>query len=86
MGYTGAAVSALETLAQPVSDEMLVQLEQALGEETGIFEALRELVRLEKLPRSSGTTPRSNRRRWSSASTRTTWCTASSGRRSTRAR
>ncbi|MFI1974442.1 Scr1 family TA system antitoxin-like transcriptional regulator [Streptomyces wedmorensis] len=30
MGYTGAAVSALETLAQPVSDEMLVKLEQAL--------------------------------------------------------
>lgn len=50
MGYTGAAVSALETLAQPVSDEMLVKLEQALGEETGVFEALRELVRLEKLP------------------------------------
>lgn len=50
MGYTGAAVSALETLAQPVSDEMLVKLEQTLGEETGIFEALRELVRLEKLP------------------------------------
>ncbi|MYS08975.1 helix-turn-helix domain-containing protein [Streptomyces sp. SID6041] len=50
MGYTGAAVSALETLAQPVSDEMLERLEQTLGEETGIFEALRELVRLEKLP------------------------------------
>ncbi|MFB6623197.1 Scr1 family TA system antitoxin-like transcriptional regulator [Streptomyces sp. NPDC056374] len=50
MGYTGAAVSALETLAQPVSDDMLVQLERALGDGTGIFEGMRELVRLEKLP------------------------------------
>ncbi|MFD7571935.1 Scr1 family TA system antitoxin-like transcriptional regulator [Streptomyces sp. NPDC059810] len=50
MGYTGAAVSALETLAQPVSDDMLVQLERVLGDGTGIFEGMRELVRLEKLP------------------------------------
>ncbi|WP_254705454.1 helix-turn-helix domain-containing protein [Streptomyces vilmorinianum] len=51
MGYTGAAISALETLAQPVSDEMLTKLELVLGEGTGIFEEMRELVRLEKLPR-----------------------------------
>ncbi|MEU6880227.1 helix-turn-helix transcriptional regulator [Streptomyces sp. NPDC046712] len=50
MGYTGAAVSAMETLSQPVSDEMLVKLEEVLGEGTGIFEEMRELVRLEKLP------------------------------------
>ncbi|MFF4170248.1 helix-turn-helix transcriptional regulator [Streptomyces sp. NPDC001744] len=50
MGYTGAAISAMETLAQPVSDGMLVRLEAVLGEGTGIFEELRPLVRLEKLP------------------------------------
>ncbi|MFF5450486.1 helix-turn-helix transcriptional regulator [Streptomyces sp. NPDC012950] len=50
MGYTGAAISAVERMIQPVSDEMLVQLEQALSSGTGVFEELRELVRLEKLP------------------------------------
>ncbi|MFD7323145.1 helix-turn-helix transcriptional regulator [Streptomyces sp. NPDC059875] len=50
MGYTGAAVSAMERMTQPVSDEMLVKLEEVLGEGTGIFEEMRELVRLEKLP------------------------------------
>ncbi|MFB9554495.1 helix-turn-helix transcriptional regulator [Streptomyces roseoviridis] len=50
MGYSGAAVSAMETLAQPVSDEMLVKLEEVLGDGTGVFEELRELVRMEKLP------------------------------------
>ncbi|WP_432125584.1 helix-turn-helix domain-containing protein [Streptomyces sp. bgisy082] len=50
MGYTGAAISAMERMIQPVSDEMLAQLEQALSNGTGIFEELRELVRLEKLP------------------------------------
>ncbi|MFC7922156.1 helix-turn-helix domain-containing protein [Streptomyces cinereoruber] len=50
MGYTGAAISAMERMIQPVSDEMLAQLEQALSSGTGIFEELRELVRLEKLP------------------------------------
>ncbi|MFG2330087.1 helix-turn-helix transcriptional regulator [Streptomyces sp. NPDC048604] len=51
MGYTGAAVSAMETLSQPVSDEMLVKLDEALGDGSGIFEELRETVRLERLPR-----------------------------------
>ncbi|MFD9034418.1 helix-turn-helix transcriptional regulator [Streptomyces sp. NPDC059567] len=50
MGYTGAAISAMERLTQPVSDEMLVKLEEVLGDGTGIFEEMRELVRLEKLP------------------------------------
>ncbi|WP_308079939.1 Scr1 family TA system antitoxin-like transcriptional regulator [Streptomyces sp. NK15101] len=49
-GFTGAAVSAMERLIHPVSDEMLVQLERVLGDGTGIFEEMRELVRLEKLP------------------------------------
>ncbi|MFE5654839.1 helix-turn-helix domain-containing protein [Streptomyces sp. NPDC056517] len=50
MGFTGAAISAMERLIHPVSDEMLVQLERGLGGGTGIFEEMRELVRLEKLP------------------------------------
>ncbi|MET9671923.1 helix-turn-helix transcriptional regulator [Streptomyces sp. NPDC006482] len=50
MGYTGAAISAMERLLHPVSDEMLVHLERVLGGGTGIFEEMRELVRLEKLP------------------------------------
>ncbi|MFG2114425.1 helix-turn-helix domain-containing protein [Streptomyces sp. NPDC048718] len=50
IGYTGAAVSAMETLAQPVSDEMLVQLGQALGD-VECFEEMRFWVRLEKLPK-----------------------------------
>ncbi len=50
MGFTGAAISAMERLLHPVSDDMLVQLERVLGGGTGIFEEMRELVRLEKLP------------------------------------
>ncbi|MEU9293785.1 helix-turn-helix transcriptional regulator [Streptomyces sp. NPDC048266] len=50
MGFTGAAISAMERLIHPVSDEMLTQLERALGGGTGVFEEIRELVRLEKLP------------------------------------
>ncbi|MGW8763506.1 helix-turn-helix domain-containing protein [Streptomyces sp. NPDC055815] len=49
-GFTGAAISAMERLIHPVSDDMLVQLERGLGGGTGFFEELRELVRLEKLP------------------------------------
>lgn len=51
IGYTGAAVSAMETLAQPVSDEMLIQLGQALGDDVDFFEGLRLWVRMEKLPK-----------------------------------
>ncbi|WP_370413579.1 helix-turn-helix domain-containing protein [Streptomyces fradiae] len=50
MGYTGAAISAMERLVHPVSDEMLVKLEEVLGEGTGVFDEMRLLVRLEKLP------------------------------------
>ncbi|MFD9794541.1 helix-turn-helix transcriptional regulator [Streptomyces sp. NPDC059070] len=49
-GFSAAAISAMETLAQPASDEMLVKLEEALGEELGIFEEARVFVRLEKYP------------------------------------
>ncbi|MEF9883831.1 DUF397 domain-containing protein [Streptomyces sp. P9-A4] len=31
MGFTGAAISAMERLIHPVSDDMLVQLERVLG-------------------------------------------------------
>lgn len=50
MGYSGAAISAMERLLHAVSDEMLTHLEGALGGGTGIFEEMRALVRLEKLP------------------------------------
>ncbi|MFD3661337.1 Scr1 family TA system antitoxin-like transcriptional regulator [Streptomyces sp. NPDC058659] len=50
MGYSGAAISAMERLLHAVSDEMLAHLEGSLGGGTGIFEEMRELVRLEKLP------------------------------------
>ncbi|MFE3645193.1 Scr1 family TA system antitoxin-like transcriptional regulator [Streptomyces sp. NPDC059169] len=50
LGYTAAAVSAMETCAQPASDAMLVKLEQVLGDGTGIFEQAREYVRLDTYP------------------------------------
>ncbi|MBD0712060.1 MULTISPECIES: helix-turn-helix transcriptional regulator [unclassified Streptomyces] len=49
-GYTGAAISAMERLIYAISDDMLVQLERVLADGTGIFEEMRELVRMEKLP------------------------------------
>ncbi|MBD0746102.1 helix-turn-helix transcriptional regulator [Streptomyces sp. CBMA152] len=49
-GFSGAAISAMETLAQPASDMMLVKLEEALGEGLGIFEEARPLIRMEKYP------------------------------------
>ncbi|MFI6000034.1 Scr1 family TA system antitoxin-like transcriptional regulator [Streptomyces sp. NPDC051366] len=49
-GYTGSAISAMETCAQPPSDEMLVKLEEEIGEGLGVFELARECVRLEKYP------------------------------------
>ncbi|MFF1338946.1 Scr1 family TA system antitoxin-like transcriptional regulator [Streptomyces sp. NPDC058290] len=51
IGYTGSAISAMETCAQPPSDEMLVKLEEEIGEGLGVFELARECVRLEKYPR-----------------------------------
>lgn len=50
IGFSGAAVSAMETCSQPASDEMLVALERVLGEGTGIFEHARDYVRLDKYP------------------------------------
>ncbi|MBO0517208.1 helix-turn-helix domain-containing protein [Streptomyces beijiangensis] len=50
IGYSAAAVSAMETCAQPASDDMLVKLEQSLGEGMGVFETAREYVRLDKYP------------------------------------
>ncbi|MFI6687421.1 Scr1 family TA system antitoxin-like transcriptional regulator [Streptomyces sp. NPDC050485] len=50
LGFSGAAVSAMETLAQPASDDMLVELEKVLGDGLGVFEEARVFVRLEKYP------------------------------------
>ncbi|MER6996677.1 helix-turn-helix transcriptional regulator [Streptomyces sp. NPDC000410] len=50
LGFTAAAVSAMETLAQPASDQMLVELERVLGDGLEIFEDAREPMRLEKYP------------------------------------
>ncbi|MFD9631557.1 helix-turn-helix domain-containing protein [Streptomyces violascens] len=50
LGFSGAAVSAMETLAQPASDDMLVQLERVLGDGMDIFEDARVPLRLEKYP------------------------------------
>lgn len=50
LGYSAAAVSALETGAQPASDEMLIKLEVVIGGGLGVFEAARELVKLDKYP------------------------------------
>ncbi|MFE9368464.1 Scr1 family TA system antitoxin-like transcriptional regulator [Streptomyces sp. NPDC006711] len=50
LGFSAGAVSAMETLAQPASDDMLVALEKVLGEGMGIFEEARPFVRLEKYP------------------------------------
>ncbi|MGW0737124.1 Scr1 family TA system antitoxin-like transcriptional regulator [Streptomyces sp. NPDC002851] len=49
-GFTGAAVSAMETCAQPASDKMLENLEPVIGAGYGFFERAREYVRLEKYP------------------------------------
>ncbi|MCX5342587.1 helix-turn-helix domain-containing protein [Streptomyces atratus] len=50
IGYSAAAVSAMETCAQPASDDMLAALERVLGDSTGIFEAARKYIRMEKYP------------------------------------
>ncbi|MEV8349980.1 helix-turn-helix transcriptional regulator [Streptomyces niveus] len=50
IGYSAAAVSAMETCAQPASDLMLVELERVLGHGLGIFVRAREYVRLDKYP------------------------------------
>ncbi|MEW2069981.1 helix-turn-helix transcriptional regulator [Streptomyces sp. NPDC007346] len=50
IGYSAAAVSAMETCAQPASDEMLAELERVHGNGTGIFLAARRYMRMERLP------------------------------------
>jgi hypothetical protein len=50
IGYTGSAVSAMETCAQPASDQMLVRLEETIGGGLGVFEKSREYIRLDKYP------------------------------------
>lgn len=51
LGYSAAAVSAMETCAQPASDAMLVELERVLGNGTGVFDTARRFMRMEKYPR-----------------------------------
>ncbi|WP_030898684.1 helix-turn-helix domain-containing protein [Streptomyces sp. NRRL F-5126] len=51
IGFTGSAVSAMETGAQPASDQMLEALERVLGDGLGLFDEAREFVRLDKYPR-----------------------------------
>ncbi|QLE73663.1 helix-turn-helix transcriptional regulator [Streptomyces rectiverticillatus] len=50
IGYTGSAVSALETGAQPANEKMLDRLEGAIGCGMGIFTAAKKYVRLDKYP------------------------------------
>ncbi|GHJ40016.1 transcriptional regulator [Streptomyces sp. TS71-3] len=50
IGYSGAAISAVETCAQPPSDEMLVKLEEAIGGGLGLFERAREYILNDKYP------------------------------------
>lgn len=50
IGYTGSAISAMETGVQPASDKMLAKLEEAIGGGLGIFEKARRFVLLDKYP------------------------------------
>ncbi|MER5518508.1 helix-turn-helix transcriptional regulator [Streptomyces sp. NPDC002763] len=50
IGYTGSAISAMETGAQPASDKMLAKLEEAIGGGLGIFEKARRFVLLDRYP------------------------------------
>lgn len=50
IGYTGSAVSAMETCAQPASDQMLIKLEESIGLGLGVFEKAREYIRTDKYP------------------------------------
>lgn len=50
IGYTGSAVSAMETCAQPASDDMLVKLEETVGAGLGVFDKARKWMLLEKYP------------------------------------
>ncbi|WP_069735560.1 DUF5753 domain-containing protein [Streptomyces sp. EN27] len=50
IGYSAAAISAMETCAQPASDAMLVELQRVHGNGTRIFETARKYMRMERLP------------------------------------
>ncbi|MFJ5973634.1 helix-turn-helix transcriptional regulator [Streptomyces sp. NPDC093060] len=50
IGYTGSAISAMETCAQPASDKMLVALEEQIGGGLGVFEKARRFMLLDKYP------------------------------------
>ena len=50
LGYSAAAVSAMETCAQPASDAMLVALKRVLTEGSEVFETARLYMRMERLP------------------------------------
>ncbi|CAM5592146.1 Helix-turn-helix domain-containing protein OS=Streptomyces cyaneofuscatus OX=66883 GN=G3I52_31905 PE=4 SV=1 [Streptomyces cyaneofuscatus] len=50
LGYSAAAVSAMETCAQPASDAMLVALKRVLSEGSDVFETARLYMRMERLP------------------------------------
>ncbi|MEU1820785.1 helix-turn-helix transcriptional regulator [Streptomyces roseifaciens] len=50
IGYTGSAISALETGAQPANEKMLDGLERVIGSGMGIFTAAKKYVRLDKYP------------------------------------
>ncbi|MCX4676094.1 helix-turn-helix transcriptional regulator [Streptomyces sp. NBC_01433] len=50
IGYSAAAISAMESCAQPPSDDMLMKLEEVLGDGMGIFEQARLYMRMEAYP------------------------------------
>ncbi|OCC07499.1 DUF5753 domain-containing protein [Streptomyces sp. PTY087I2] len=50
IGYSAAAISAMETCAQPASDAMLVELQRVHGNGSRIFETARQYMRMERLP------------------------------------
>ncbi|WP_424918801.1 helix-turn-helix domain-containing protein [Streptomyces sp. wa1064] len=50
IGYSAAAISAMETCAQPASDSMLVELERVHGKRTGLFLTAQRYMRMERLP------------------------------------
>ncbi|MER5361905.1 helix-turn-helix transcriptional regulator [Streptomyces sp. NPDC002785] len=50
IGFSAAAVSAMEMCAQPASDEMLAGLERVLGDGMGLFEQARIYMRMEAYP------------------------------------
>ncbi|MFD4988936.1 helix-turn-helix domain-containing protein [Streptomyces sp. NPDC058372] len=51
IGWTGSAISAVETRAQPISDEMLAALEPVIGDGLGLFTSARKYVLREKFPK-----------------------------------